>query len=76
MGLFLVEDLQYWSRRQGFLQGFKCSFFLSFPLEFNSLLCQVSQGLGDGGKSFDEPPIEVREPQEPLYLTHTRRSWP
>ena len=76
MGLLLVEDLQNRSRRQGFLQGLKCSFFCSFPFELDGLLCQVGEGLGDGGESFDEPPVEVREPQEPLHLTYTRRSRP
>ena len=76
MGLLLVEDLQYWSHHQGFLQGLKCGFFCSFPFELDGLLCQVGWGLGDGSESFDKPPVEVRKPKEPLHLTYTRRSWP
>ena len=57
MGLLLVKDLQNWSRRQGFLQGLKCSFFCSFPFELYGLLRQVGEGLGDGGESLDEPPV-------------------
>ena len=76
MGLLLVEDLQNWSRHQGFLQGLKCSFLCSFPFEFYGLLRQVGERLGDGGESLDEPPVEVCKPQEPLHLTYTRRSRP
>ena len=67
MGLLLVEDLQYRSRRPGFLQGLKYSFFRSFPFELDGLLRQVGEGLGDGGESLDEPPVEVCKPQEPLH---------
>ena len=76
MGLFFVEDLQNWSGRQGFLQGLKCSFLGSFPFELYGLLCQVSEGLGDGGKTFDKPPVELCKSQEPLHLMYTSCSQP
>ena len=76
MGLLLVEDLQNRSRRQGFLQGLKCSFFCSFPFELDGLLHMIGEGLGSGGESLDEPPVEVCKSQEPLQLTHAHQSWP
>ena len=76
MGLLHIKDLQDWSRCQGFFQGLKCSFLRSFLFELDGLLRQIGQGLGDGGKTFDKPPVEIRKPQEPLHLTYTRRSWP